>query len=141
MKKKLEDYLHLYLGAPCLFGIKVPEQETHLEEATIDIRVLHNVTQLYAEVKPILRPLSSMTEEEFKEFDRIITKDFAKMTIIESVSKEGDYTRFSHTFNSSAYLLSKHFDLFGLIEAGLAIDSTALTNSEQNAQACDASKD
>jgi hypothetical protein len=43
-------------------------------------------------------------------------------------------------FTTTKYLLSKCFDLFNLIEVGLAIDATALLNKEQNVQECDASK-
>lgn len=69
------------------------------------------------EVKPILRKLESMTEEEKKKHH-----DYAK------VKSNGMKFRFA---NESAFrmtwLLSKHFDLFGWIESGLAIDRETLT--------------
>ena len=61
--------------------------------------------------KLILRPLSDMTEEEKNEYLLIGTDSS---------------TRFEHNARRTQYLLSKGFDLFGLIDAGLAIDKTKL---------------
>lgn len=91
-------------------------------------------------IKPILRSLDDITEEEciwianlaFTEevtpLDRAaIGKEFIQYTflgkglnhkMIESVEEIG----IEHSFELTRYLLSKHFDLFGLIESGLAID-------------------
>jgi len=62
-------------------------------------------------IKPYLFPLSSMTEEEKEEFDRLYTYD---ALIIEPQWKLIDW------------LNKKHFDYRGLIEKGLAIDATNL---------------
>lgn len=62
-------------------------------------------------VKIILRPLSDMRDEE----------KFGKP------GKSGEYPdKEIFSFEHTRYLLSKHFDLFGLIEAGIAIDKTTL---------------
>ena len=63
-------------------------------------------------VKPYLRPMSNMTEEEKKEyFNRTMTIDIVK------TSKE-----------VIDYCLSNHFDFMGLIPKGMAIEVTEENN-------------
>jgi hypothetical protein len=64
--------------------------------------------------KLLLRPLSDMTEEE---------KENIQGTDWGFLETNYDWEFSPETF---IYLLSKYFDLFGLIEAGLAIDKTKL---------------
>lgn len=107
------------------------------------------------EVKLILRPLSDMTEEEFTEVVMIhwgISRDIIEQKIsrIERTKEVKQNTKFgtsipyvafdkegkhymTATFSDKSctpeqfqYLLSKHFDLFRLIESKLAIDKTTL---------------
>lgn len=176
MEKNIRDYLHLYLGCDvehdtgkwrgCLSSIghhtanifcdylkrneghKIPEGR---EWGYFDI--------LLERLKPMLRPLSDMTEEEAAdvytiERDRILHPP----TDDHDISRRTDFgwvvTRLDHTnigllirFDGVCYkvidegkkptiepamnqplifqyMLSKHFDLFGLIKSGLAIDKT-----------------
>jgi hypothetical protein len=79
--------------------------------------------------KLLLRPLSDMTEEEFKQsglFDSALLdigisdeKEQLLMFVRESRAKE-DRCWYPDTY---VYLLSKSFDLFNLIESGLAINA------------------
>ena len=55
-------------------------------------------------IKPYLRPMSSMTEEEWKEYNQVIGKSF-------SFTDEVDW------------LNEHHFDYRGLIDKGLALES------------------
>jgi len=116
--------LALYLGCECqyvdglifeLCGIVNIFGEPHAEG-----RISSNKTSAYplSTVKPILRPLSDMTEEEDKECHNIMFGEFAE--------KVKDKYIIHYEGKKIAYLLSKHFDLFGWIEAGLAIDKTTL---------------
>ena len=57
------------------------------------------------EVKPYLRPMSSMTEEEEREFEETL-----------------QYTQY--TLESYDWLNAHHFDYRGLIEKGLALEAT-----------------
>jgi hypothetical protein len=99
----------------------------------------HNSNAL--NIKPILRPLSNMTEDEAVELVKIRSTTYRWVTA-EVVNQH--ILRFEFEYESSRrrrsttlrfdelspeevrYLLSKGFDLFGLIEAGLAIDKTKL---------------
>lgn len=69
----------------------------------------------YSEAKPVLRPLSDMTEEEEVEVQNHVDK----MGLGYNAMQGAEITR---------YLLSRHFDLFNWIPAGLAIDKTKLRN-------------
>lgn len=89
---------------------------------------------LVEEVKPILRRLSSMTEEEAREFCVYCPSDWKVVVtpdqhgIYIKCWKVGDLESMqivdleAVTASQFQYLLSKHFDLFGLIDAGLAIE-------------------
>ena len=63
------------------------------------------------EYKPYLLPLSSMTDEQEKEYNNL------------NCYEPGC---FPHTEEALDYLLKNHFDYRGLIEKGLAIDATNL---------------
>ncbi len=115
----------------------------------------------FKEIKPILRPLSSMTEEEIIEVailaDCLPTgwreADHYKVAHLDHpnegievcvlkkysvrITKRGAVYFYNYdkpsaaifiptTFEIIRYLLSKHFDLFGLIESGLAVDKTKI---------------
>ena len=66
------------------------------------------------EIKPYLRPMSSMTEEESNEFQQLDT-ECDKMPTFEYVSIE-HYRIFD-------WLNAHHFDYRGLIEKGLALEA------------------
>lgn len=73
--------------------------------------------------KPYLFPLSSMTEEQKKEYNRW------KHDIPVCHYEYGDVVEEIELFDSPAsfeYLIENHFDVFGLIPLGLAIDATGL---------------
>lgn len=127
--KKIEDYLHLYLGCKVeldnggskvynrkLIAVGGVDDEPYCKLRLGDAgegQFVHAVLLKENRAKPILRPLSSMTEEEREEAATTATIHGAHITIT------------TH-YEGMRYLLSKHFDLFGLIDAGLAIDSTTL---------------
>lgn len=76
------------------------------------------------EVKPYLFPLSSMTEEDHAIYSKI-WEDAGKMSY-----SEGHHHLISTIKAYKAandYLLSKHYDINGLIPMGLAIDATNLS--------------
>lgn len=111
--KELKDYLHLYLGSNVLMsdgknilpltGISGSLAISDFIEGA-ELNLIH--TPIHT-CRPILRPLSDMTTEESYRW-RLKAKS---------------YQSYAATVK---YYLDRHFDLFGLIEAGLAIDSTTL---------------
>lgn len=133
--KSINDYLHLYIGCE-LFGIYYCDES---ERRGILTGVTNGGTeceiQFYLEdginvseepdwqesnkVKLILRPLNSMTEEEDTEVLEL--NNWVQF----------DYDRKFNTPECFKYLLSKGFDLFGLIESGLAIEKTKELKTEK----------
>lgn len=145
MEKKIEDYLHLYLGCGIMNGI---------DDTVRELRASNLDTYKYTRVGkpiPILRPLSSMTKEEKKDIYKLIFgKEFpASGTIFyrpdKTLSSEPRYIlttgvdrvgiemngtvwadcdlqNYKHNQHEiTLYLLSRHFDLFNLIKSGIAI--------------------
>lgn len=126
--KELKDYLHLYLGCECMYGgygserivrvigvsLKDGIQFQFQDNGEVDT----DAADMY--FKPILRPLSDITEKEKIECVLLFDDQFI-------LGQDGKYAWRATFFPSMfKYLLSKYFDLFGLIEAGLAIDSKTL---------------
>ena len=65
----------------------------------------------FGNFKPYLFPLSSMTEEQEKEYNNLNCYELGC---------------FPHTEEALDYLIKNHFDYRGLIEMGLAINATGL---------------
>jgi len=147
-EKKLQDYLHFYLGCEVFWG-----DETSPHSGTLvgmngintknnyraEIRIkqtaensYYSITPLVSQCKIILRPLSDMTEEEVKwVYRKIHTHPLsyeAKRAIEHLVIRISEGTLGTDA-ELYFYLLGQRFDLFGLIEAGLAIDKTKITSS------------
>lgn len=103
----LKDVLHFYgIGTEVNFDGKIWEI-TELKRNTIKgIRLDHSHSNefYYHHCKPLLRPLSDMTEEEIK--------------IYESMQ--------SRLWEQFVWLLKNRFDLFNLISSGQAIDKTKM---------------
>jgi hypothetical protein len=120
MKEEDKNLLLIDLCGRIPYGVKV-EAETWLEDEgefayvpdkvysiNSDGYIVHGYDEVY-ECKPYLFPLSSMTEEQKEEFDRLYTYD---ALIINPQWELIDW------------LNKNHFDYRGLIEKGLAIDAT-----------------
>lgn len=172
MNKNIKDYLHLYFGGECkLYSPNYDGKLFKIDSTSLTLASIEGYS-----VKPILRPLSDMTEEETMEIAKIVCGDqfvepkFISCQQIETVSSGLTIQRLSWSAyqvikhiddkpevfiyhitswgsinvyfsrpgmtptemgnNEKSipvvfYLLSKHFDLFSLIESGLAIDKTA----------------
>lgn len=73
------------------------------------------------EVKPYLRPMSSMTEEEQKEFVKFHCVNICPIVIIENLTLSNESEMFD-------WLNKKMFDYRCLIEKGLAIEVTKDNN-------------
>lgn len=118
MKTKFKDVAHLYLGC------KIESFSHHKNDW--DISTMHGIINGYVFVEgdnnareisgptgatPILRPLSDMNALEDREAIRL--------------RMHGE-TGLHGAAESIRFMLSKHFDLFNLIENSEAIDSTTL---------------
>lgn len=143
--KDIKDYLHLYLGCEAEVS-NIPDGlaiTDHPQIVTIDGTVVDCLLMMYSSIKPILRSLSSMTEEEAKEIAKMYFSTIPFKDKYFSLQKNGWYIRIKYhqatlVYGGTGYsdftpeifrhLLSKGFDLFNLILEGLAIDKDKLLN-------------
>lgn len=127
MKKELKDYAHLYIGCQIELNESRFSEEQDDRVFTLDgvwgnsfcVKELGGYWYGFGSYhngeshdKLLLRPLSSITNEERFERGKAIIK-FGKTEI------EAEYHR---------WMLSKGFDMFELIEAGIALDKTKIDN-------------
>lgn len=118
MEKDLKDLLLQDLCARLPYGVKllfdnkvfsIDYVSSIYEE--IKLGICDNYTLDVSDVKPYLFPMSSMTEEQEKEYNDLNCYELGW---------------FPHTEKALDYLIKNHFDYRGLIEKGLAIDATGL---------------
>ena len=92
---------------------------------------IHTLSEDYnfdiEDVKPYLFPLSSMTEAQQEEFDRIYADDMQVVAnnLKNRLDGKSYETNLGH-YRHIDWLNANHFDYRGLIEKGLAIDATGL---------------
>lgn len=133
MKKEIKDYLHLYLGCDYqdqFGGLGNINEHTFL--------VMFDAAKRNVPFKLLLRPLSDMSEDEKLYIVEAITYSHVRFSSKDSILGSFDADRYNKKHNNELYpdeflyLLKQGFDLFGLIESGLAIDKTkTLTKTSQ----------
>ena len=89
----------------------------------------HLGTQKISKVKPILRPLSSLSNTHIAKLTDSCLLDYNQIALLDTQTthiafKNGINNRLSYSVVQK--LLEWHFDIFGLIHAGLAIDINSL---------------
>lgn len=117
MAQKDEQLLLKDLCARLSYGVKVQYNNEIYNidyisalymEVKLDIPA--NYTIGIFEIKPYLRPMSSMTEEEEKEFNKVVYDSI-------------DIDNISPCVCVANWLYSKYFDVYGLIPKGLALEA------------------
>lgn len=141
MTKKIWDYMPYYIGQECRWGPKSKDGyylDYYFAKITYQLSV--SPPPRFPIPQPILRKLSDMTEEEAKELLRIrhpkgIYERHSSLCIDyywqEGHLPQGKKYEYQMDLSEATpdqfhYLLSRGFDLFGLCEAGLAIDKSTL---------------
>jgi hypothetical protein len=123
MEKSIKDYLHLYLGCK-VYDTKAEPNDCISTMTTVSNEgyIIDNFANdlPVEDIKPILRPLSDMTDDDFK---------YCGQWGFGAINLEHKLLHKTFSPEATVYLLSKHFDLFQLIEAGLAIDATTLNQT------------
>jgi hypothetical protein len=127
------------------FKVCDPSKREKSAYTSVQIKDRAEVRFITPEWRLMLRPLSDITEEEAVEVTKPIVvygdiknyrtyrNPFMRIIVswgeshIEKYSPTDEKCFIPEQFH---YLLSKHFDLFGLIESGLAIDKTTVTVHE-----------
>lgn len=137
MEKKIEDYLHFHIGCFVIYvGMK---NWRKLTASWLGALLKNNACK---NIKPILRRVSDMTKDEAMDLIRL-NVDKSEIINIETQNEtliifSRKHPKMRHTVLSCIklnecspaeflWLLSKHFDIFRLIDAGIAIDKNAIT--------------
>ena len=118
----LRDFNHKWYN---LERIDIRDNEAYLTTKTFG-SYLNKYVKIEV-VKPYLFPLSSMTEAQQEEFDRIYADDM--QVVANNLKNRLDgkpyETNLGH-YRHIDWLNANHFDYRGLIEKGLALDATGL---------------
>lgn len=138
MTQEQKDLLLKDLCARLPYGVKVAflnEDLTHHSDPKTLIRIecINNLnysrlededgnTTIVEFVKPYLLPISSMTEEQKVEFDKMAELDM-EYTITQIKNDSLIWTSGLNRYN---WLIKNHFDVYDLIPMGLANDATGL---------------
>jgi hypothetical protein len=144
---KISDYIHYYIGSEVLFDNKVNKILGTRVMSNGDVMVAINGNSFWAdECKPLLRKLNSMTEEEKTKIGSIagwyegkkiinehhlnIAHDTMKEMAYDALTRANEYDADrlgpAAYFLMVPYLLRQGFDLFGLCDAGLAVDKNEI---------------
>lgn len=153
MKQEDKDLVLRYLSMALPYGVKILHEgwdsDCGCEFCTIETLIGINDRFIYTlwrdkkdkhsiqeplsivDYKPFLRPMSSMTDEEDKQRIQLgiwrssQTNGHEVTGIKPDISQSYNSQAFQRAFN---FLLNKHFDIFGLIPKGLAIEVTENNN-------------
>lgn len=119
MKQEDKDLLLRDLCSRLPYGVKGVEANTlcSLNTVTRFKSIIKNIEYKIEHLgfKPYLFPLSSMTEEQSMEF-----------ALLQVNTHKDGFLYVCDCANMMKWLLKNHFDIYGLIEKGLAIDATNL---------------
>lgn len=132
MKQEYKDLLLRYLSMALPYNTIVSMAEGEIDfierkikwnKEELTLSLLHQIKEegAWEFVKPYLRPMSSMTEEEKKEFDNFCVIDEFVWEGKTEIGYKNQAIIMSVAIN---WLLKKHFDFLDLIPKGLAIEVT-----------------
>ena len=119
MKKEDKQLLLKYLCAAFPYNVIIEYNNDGCSSTReMGFGSLHDFVYDNAELKPYLRPMSSMTGSEMLEY----------LSLEESIVAADDITYYFETYESIDWLLKNHFDFRNLIDKGLAIEVTESNN-------------
>ena len=134
------DYAHYYINGVTKYRVRYVEYQPGEWTAPV-LLTANRLSQLedhsIEKIELVLRRLEDMTEEEFVEAVRLINQEepieeikkhypeFIKHGMSQMSVEIGQFPIVPHLIH---LLLTKGFDLFGLIDAGLAIDAKTINS-------------
>ena len=132
-------FVDLSKRLPYHVRVKVWLKDGLTEEGFLDLEHNYSDVLLHAfyyneikKIKPYLRPMSSMTEEEKEEMHNLLSPEgtaiYKNDGIALPINHYGEYVTYEFMNRIIQYLLENHFDFMGLIPKGLAIEVTKENN-------------
>ena len=136
MKQEDKELLLRYMSMALPYGVVIKiTSDGGMSEVSynmrLDAELLADLLHTEDDFKPYLRPMSSMTEEEDKERIQLgiwrssQTNGYEVTRINPDISQSYNSQAFQ---NALGFLLREHFDIFGLIPKGLAVEITEDNN-------------
>ena len=130
MTKEDKELLQKDLCARLPYGVKVQVTQVPIglsKNETLTFNRMYSLDESdeYITVKPFLRPMSSMTEEEMDDLESIT---FPLMEKDWDGNENPACVRLIDVPKYMNFILSNHFDFMGLIPKGLAIEVTEENN-------------
>ena len=95
-----------------IHDLNTTDYDNYLYATDLDSMMAYSIR-----LKPYLRPMSSMTEEEEKEYRKTMDK------YISNSDDFSKYTEYSWTIDTFDFLNAHHFDYRNLISKGLAFEA------------------
>ena len=127
MTKEDKDLLLKDLCGRLPYGVKIHIGKTQRIEVFSDINLrIGSINNTYADIKPYLFLLSSMTEEQCEKFKIISGWDGEWEDIKRGKFSCIGYIGLDYIYDTIDWLNKNHFDYRGLIEKSLALDATEL---------------
>jgi len=115
--------------APYLpYGLKLKDHNGEIQE--LSVSTLSSWARGASGMWPILRPLSDLTFEDLELLGKRyeIQVEGEVVHVFRDLDENTNPTEWRH--DDIQYLLSRHFDVFGLIEKGLAVDMNTLKTTQ-----------
>lgn len=112
MEKKIQDYLHLYIGQEFQYQVDGKRYVDNIKSVGTTINAMFRPEEILL----FLRKLSDMTIEEWNDMG-------TKTRSCQNIRTAGDLWKMNA--EETLYLISRGFDLFNLIEDGLAISKVS----------------
>lgn len=128
MKTQFKDIAHLYQGVMMQTQMGIFPLITRYDDAWMLDTIAYGANAVEQDIKPILRPLSDVTDKEFNVVCELLgwnKNEFDKEWFYSTIKSTMIYL--DQAFKIVPFLMSKQFDLFGLIESGQAIDATTIS--------------
>lgn len=134
MTQKEKDILLKYLCMVLPYGVKLkirqwkhPVELTIIKHSVLSGNYIINESYELDDIKPYLKPLSSMTDEEREAFIRIGVEHSLQCIEIDN-KLESFMLGVKFHKDELEYLLERQYDVYGLIPMGLAIEVTEENN-------------
>jgi len=100
------------------YGLKIWDKGEQFIMVAKEVNTIIKYNHL---LKPILKPLSDLKRKDIKNMKDVVNVDYSELKVL---LKEINLQELSYEFFMR--LVEKHFDVFGLINKGLAIDKNTL---------------
>ena len=128
MNQEDKELLLKDLSARLLYGVKIQVKEWTTLDTELKIGHIQRLQNDEIELKPYLRPMESMTEEEDNEWNGLNIDPLLEAVKERHTRIEDLMLRAKSQYKPIDWLNAHHFDYRGLIEKGLAIAVTKENN-------------